>query len=276
MIIRSLLHELRNVDIQKAFQFLRELIPGLSPWDALCFVFLWFGYKRFNNIKGEIMQDVSKQYIERITGAISEMSEAITSIKYELVRHTSNEEAQFQLMRKDLSGSNEFREKLMNKLERIESVQERHTFIFEGQNTEMYANTMHNIKQRAREFFADWKVKMHKRALEIDFNKPVKTVFAKYFSDAMDDLAMWTIEFRKRIHPTHMAIIENEVNPTAIKNFADQLGNKILPKLFEISKDVNFEKKSFDVIDTFLDVVDRAWEELMEMTFRSKRAKGDI
>ena len=264
------------MDIEKLFNFIQKLFPGLSVFDALQFGLLWLGYKRFNNIKSEVLEDVSKKYIQKITDSIETMAESITSIKYEMVRTSAANDGQFQALKDDIKGSNEFRDRLMQKLEKIEKTQERHTFIFEGQNTEMYADRMLNIKRSAREFFADWKVRLHKRVMVIDWAKPIHEIYVSFFKLAMDDLAEWTIEFRKRIHPSHMAIIENEVNPKSISLFSDALENKILPSLCELSKDVNFEKKSFDVIDTFLDTTDRSWEELMELTFRSKRAKGDI
>lgn len=264
------------MDIEKIFLFAQKIFPGLGVYDILQFSFLYLGFKKFNNIKGEILEDVSSKFIKKITESLETMAESITSIKYELVRTAANSEINIESLKKDIHGSNEFREKLMNKIDKIESTQERHTFIFEGQNSEMYAKTMHNIKVRAREFFKDWKSKMHKRAMSGDYSISQNEFYAEFFKSAMDDLALWTIEFRKRIHPSHMAIIENEVNPIAIEEFASRLENKIVPKLYELHVDANFIKLSFDLIETFLDHTNRAWEELMELTFRSKRASGDI
>lgn len=264
------------MEFDKLVSSIQRLAPWLDGVDIVQFALLGFGLHKFLGLKKDITDDLNKNYLSVMSESIKLMSESIGSIKLELVRHTVMEESQFATLKKDLHQAEEFRSKLMTTIERIESTQERHTFMFEGQNSEMYAGRMHNIKQRAREFFADWKNRLHKRLLTIDYDQSIDNIFPEFFKHAMEDLAEWTVIFRTKIHPTHMSIIENEVNPTILGHFAENIKTRLLPALKDIWKDANFEKKSFDVCEIFLDKTNREWEDLMEITFRSKRAKSEI
>ena len=264
------------MDFERLFSSIQKMAPWLGAVDIVQFVLMYFGYKQFLKTKETIVADISTNYLDKLVKKVDSLVENLTSMNLDIVKHVSTGKAQFESVQKELNNIGTFNNKMMTKIDEIGKTQERHTFMFESQNSEMYNKQMRNIKTSAKEFFVDWKIRIHGRLKNTDWSKSLEDLYNEIMKASMHDLAEWTEIFRARIHPTHMAVIELEVNPQAIQRYADGLKSRVVPILKDLSNDKAFEAKSYDLIDTFLDKTYREWEDLMETTFRSKRANNKI
>lgn len=262
---------------------LYKWIQSMSQIDMLQFlimgILVYMFNKRLFQIKDSVLETVEKRFIVNMNSALDSIANDLKSISGALSKHMHEETGEFKYIHNTIKDSQneakEVRDKIFLKLETIEKSQEKYTFLFENASGDMYANRMQNIKLWARQFFTDWKQSLHIFLMNASF-KDKESFFNEFFKCAMGELIKWTDTFRQRIHPTHMAIIENEVNPKSIEVFAKRLKENIVPKIFDIKDTKEFQSKSYDIVSGFLDQTSREWEELTEECFRVKRLRNEI